>query len=344
MACLVLIVLTSVLGYGPAADASSPIDVNNRPTPIPGQVNAMLDPAYLSKADDACMIATPAQPSLTALFAAARADGIDLGHGDCYRPYDQQVAARNNACGRGACPCAAVPGTSQHGWGKAVDFFYRGYQIDNFASRAYIWMKANAARFGWNHPAFGEPNGACEEPWHWEWVGDGGILGLDQVRYDAKGLAASASGNGYRLYGTTGWVNAHGDALNAGSYEYPPLPGRVAGSSQKTTGKGYWLVTTTGAVFSFGDAQYFGGANGKPLNQPVVGMDTTPSGNGYWLVASDGGIFAFGDAKFHGSTGNISLQAPISGIATTSSGNGYWLVAVDGGVFTFGDATFHGVS
>ena len=324
------------------AQATSPIDVNNRPNPIPNQVNAQLDPVYLSLADPGCMIATPAQPSLTALFRAARQDGIDLGHGDCYRPYDQQVAARNNACGRGACPCAAVPGTSQHGWGKAVDFYANGYQIDNFTSRAFVWMRANAGRYGWNHPAFGEPGGACEEPWHWEWVGDGGQLGLDQVRYDAIGINPSPTGSGYRIFGATGWIHAHGDSVDAGSNEYPPLSGRVAGSAQTPSGKGYWLATSTGAVYAFGDAAYLGGANTLPLRKPIVGMAATPTGNGYWLVASDGGIFTYGDATFHGSAGAIVLNKPVVGMSSTPTGNGYWFVASDGGIFTYGDATFHG--
>ena len=39
-------------------------------------------------------------------------------------------------------------------------------------------MKRFAGALGWNHPAFAEPGGStCPEPWHWEWVGDGGNLG-----------------------------------------------------------------------------------------------------------------------------------------------------------------------
>ena len=41
---------------------------------------------------------------------------------ECYRTYAQQVAERNYWCSLGLCQFAAVPGTSVHGWGKAVDF------------------------------------------------------------------------------------------------------------------------------------------------------------------------------------------------------------------------------
>lgn len=43
------------------------------------------------------------------------------GSASCYRTYQQQVELRNYWCSQGACQNAAVPGTSNHGWGLAVD-------------------------------------------------------------------------------------------------------------------------------------------------------------------------------------------------------------------------------
>ena len=43
------------------------------------------------------------------------------GSASCYRTYAQQVDLRNYWCGQGNCANAAVPGTSNHGWGLAVD-------------------------------------------------------------------------------------------------------------------------------------------------------------------------------------------------------------------------------
>lgn len=43
------------------------------------------------------------------------------GSVSCYRTYQQQVDLRNQWCAAGNCSNAAVPGTSNHGWGIAVD-------------------------------------------------------------------------------------------------------------------------------------------------------------------------------------------------------------------------------
>ncbi len=74
---------------------------------------------------------------------------------------------RNFYCFFGDCGFAAVPGTSVHGWGRAVDFEDGGGKL-TFSSAGYQWLKANAARFGFVHPAWAEPGGSSPEPWHWE--------------------------------------------------------------------------------------------------------------------------------------------------------------------------------
>lgn len=43
------------------------------------------------------------------------------GPDSSYRPFDRQVAMKNYWCGLGNCANAATPGTSNHGWGVAVD-------------------------------------------------------------------------------------------------------------------------------------------------------------------------------------------------------------------------------
>lgn len=79
---------------------------------------------------------------------------------DSYRSYPQQVAlyAKKPSL-------AALPGTSNHGWGLAVDLCGG---VDKFATAQHAWMKANAARFGWVHPHWAEAGGSRPEPWHWE--------------------------------------------------------------------------------------------------------------------------------------------------------------------------------
>lgn len=89
---------------------------------------------------------------------------------DSYRDYAAQVDlfARKPSL-------AAVPGTSNHGLGIAVDF---GCGADRFGSPPYLWLKANAARFGWVHPSWAEPGSGRPEPWHWEFRGvpAGGVV------------------------------------------------------------------------------------------------------------------------------------------------------------------------
>lgn len=82
---------------------------------------------------------------------------------DSYRPYVEQVQvyARSPAL-------AAVPGTSNHGWGTAADLCGG---IERFGTRTHEWMLINAPLFGWFHPAWAEPSGSMPEPWHWEYGG-----------------------------------------------------------------------------------------------------------------------------------------------------------------------------
>jgi cell wall-associated NlpC family hydrolase len=82
---------------------------------------------------------------------------------DSYRTYASQVRLY------GQKPAlAAVPGTSNHGWGLAVDLCGG---IERFGTPQYGWMKANAGRFGFLHPDWAEPGRGREEPWHWEYAG-----------------------------------------------------------------------------------------------------------------------------------------------------------------------------
>ena len=98
---------------------------------------------------------------LTEAYRAARGTPICIT--DSYRDYATQVrlfATKPSL--------AAVPGTSNHGWGVAVDLCGG---IQDYGTPAYTWMKANAPRFGWIHPAWAEPGGNRQEPWHWEYTG-----------------------------------------------------------------------------------------------------------------------------------------------------------------------------
>ena len=88
--------------------------------------------------------------------------GQNIGITDGYRSYDEQVQCRLE---KGSL--CANPGTSNHGWGKAVDIG-GCCGINTGAGPALDWLTANASRYGWNHPAWAQAGGSKPEPWHWE--------------------------------------------------------------------------------------------------------------------------------------------------------------------------------
>lgn len=85
----------------------------------------------------------------------------------CYRSYEMQQWWRDFYCFFVSCDFAAVPGTSVHGWGRAIDFQDGNGKL-RFDSPGYRWLQANAWRWGFSHPAWAEPGGSSPEPWHWE--------------------------------------------------------------------------------------------------------------------------------------------------------------------------------
>ena len=106
----------------------------------------------------------PAAAAFDRMSAAFKATfGTPVCVTDSYRDYAGQVAvfsAKPNL--------AATPGRSQHGWGRAVDLCGG---VQSFGTPAYLWLKANAAAFGYEHPDWAEPGGGRPEPWHWEFRG-----------------------------------------------------------------------------------------------------------------------------------------------------------------------------
>ena len=89
--------------------------------------------------------------------------GQDIGITDGYRSYDEQVRCRLE---KGSL--CANPGTSNHGWGKAVDIG-GCCGINTGTGAAFDWLTTNASRYGWNHPAWAKAGGSKPEPWHWEY-------------------------------------------------------------------------------------------------------------------------------------------------------------------------------
>ncbi|NYI59544.1 M15 family metallopeptidase [Cellulomonas soli] len=98
----------------------------------------------------------PAAEKLTQLISDAAADGVTVGITDSYRSYDAQVdlAERKGLYKNGGL--AAVPGTSDHGWGMAVDL-----SLDD---KAQVWMREHGDEYGFVEDT-------PREPWHWGYHG-----------------------------------------------------------------------------------------------------------------------------------------------------------------------------
>ena len=62
---------------------------------------------------------------------------------------------------------AAPAGTSEHGWGLAVDL---GCGVQSRRTVQHAWVQANGPRFGWVNPEWAQSGGAKPEPWHWEYA------------------------------------------------------------------------------------------------------------------------------------------------------------------------------
>ncbi len=99
----------------------------------------------------------PAADALNILRADAEAAGVTIGITDSYRPLavQESLAERKGLYSQGGL--AAVPGTSNHGWGLATDL--------NLDGSALAWMRANASRYGFVEDV-------PREPWHWTYRPD----------------------------------------------------------------------------------------------------------------------------------------------------------------------------
>lgn len=89
--------------------------------------------------------------------------GVPISVTDSYRSYEGQVACR--AAKGSMC---ATPGTSNHGWGLAVDL---GGGVQRFGTPQHEWMVSNGPAFGWMLPSWARRSGNLPEPWHYEFGG-----------------------------------------------------------------------------------------------------------------------------------------------------------------------------
>lgn len=93
-----------------------------------------------------------------------------------YRTYNRQVKLKEEKP-----RLAATPGTSNHGWGLAIDVHYfetgkAGALSLDYSGDEYRWLNANSSQYGWTNPQWARQGGGKEEPWHWEWSNKDSII------------------------------------------------------------------------------------------------------------------------------------------------------------------------
>jgi hypothetical protein len=100
--------------------------------------------------------------------------GHPMCFNDAYRSLVQQYRIKALRGGY-----AARPGTSEHGWGLAVDLC-DGVD-EGSGSATYAWLRANAPAYGWENPTWARSGGSGPyEPWHWEYMpGEQGLSNGD---------------------------------------------------------------------------------------------------------------------------------------------------------------------
>ena len=129
------------------------------PMPVPSELqaygNGRIPPGVLQPiGQGGHALYAPAAEAWKAAVDAAAADGVTLRVTDTYRSYEQQVdlVERKGLYSEGGY--GAVPGTSNHGWGMALD-------ADVNDPATLRWMRSNGHRFGF-------VEAVPREPWHWE--------------------------------------------------------------------------------------------------------------------------------------------------------------------------------
>jgi lysophospholipase L1-like esterase len=153
----------AAMGYAGAAGAGRPVVLPDGPVAIVDVYGIEVNAAIAGQ--------------VQALVDAARADGLELAEGSGgWRSSSRQIALRREHCGTSdyavyempasqCSPPTAIPGTSEHERGLAIDFRCNGQAIGQRArsNPCVVWLSRHAAEFGfYNLPS---------EAWHWSTTG-----------------------------------------------------------------------------------------------------------------------------------------------------------------------------
>lgn len=122
----------------------------------------------ISGANGQAVINSRASGAVYAMVAAAKKDGVQLTASSTFRTMAHQTCLYNHTCGTAL---AAVPGTSNHQMGLAIDFnvpqcstTIQG-QCSDPGNPMWDWLYKNASDFGYK-------SAVASEAWHWSPTGN----------------------------------------------------------------------------------------------------------------------------------------------------------------------------
>jgi len=147
-----------------------------------GYRNGLIPTSILVKVQGALALWPAAAAAYIRMRTAARAAGINLTITDAYRTLSQQQTLANEKGLHSAGGLAAEPGTSEHGWGGAVD-------VNVNDPKTLAWLRANAG-------AYGFANTVSDEAWHWGWIGTSSSLAPSLNPSSQNGVVATPAGIG----------------------------------------------------------------------------------------------------------------------------------------------------
>jgi hypothetical protein len=144
------------LGNAASPGGSAILGATGVPVDLAGYGNGLIPPEVLTPIGQGDhRLWRPAATAFMDMAAAAARDGVAILVSDSYRDLaaQQRLAAELGLYSEGGL--AAEPGTSDHGWGRAVDI------DDNQA--AVAWLRAHAHEYGFRE-------NVPREPWHWTYL------------------------------------------------------------------------------------------------------------------------------------------------------------------------------
>jgi len=152
----------------PIVGSFLPVEGCDATVPTVEPPNGQLALDELCTIGDRHLLRADAAATYLAMNAAFAAEfGVPLAITDSYRDVGTQSRLYSQKPG-----LAARPGTSNHGWGVAVDLFGG---VDSYGSAEHAWLTDHGSEYGWVNPEWALAGGSRPEPWHWEF--DPSLLG-----------------------------------------------------------------------------------------------------------------------------------------------------------------------